>query len=243
MASKTVFITGAARRIGAALARDLHAHGMDIIIHYNTSGSEAKAIADSLNGLRGNSAFLLQSDLLRIDDYTKLIGSVLEFTGRLDVLINNASVFYPTLVGKTTPQQWEEVIGTNMKIPFFLSQACREPLRKTRGCIINIADIHGEMPLKNYPVYSAGKAGLVMLTKALSRELAPDIRVNAVSPGAILWPENMDEAVRKLIVSRTLLKRKGDPQDIADAVRYLIHNADYTTGQILTIDGGRSLYS
>lgn len=240
MTTKTVFITGAARRIGAALARDLHAHGMDIVIHYHTSVQEAESLVDSLNKVRNNSAFMVQADLLKTDTFEKLVATAAGFTGRLDVLINNASVFYPTLIAETTPQDWMEIIGTNMMAPYFLAQACTRHLKQTSGCIINITDIHGAAPLKNYPVYSASKAGLIMLTRALASELGPVIRVNAVSPGAILWPEAPPDAKKQGIVSRTLLKRMGDPQDIASAVRFLINNADYITGQVITVDGGRT---
>ncbi len=239
---RTVLITGAARRIGAALARDLHANGMNVIIHYNKSTEPATALAASLNETRADSAFLLQADLLKVDLYEEVASKAGGFTGTLDVLINNASMFYPTPMGGTTVQQWEELIGTNMKAPYFLAQACSETLRKNTGCIINITDIHGTRPLKDHPVYSAGKAGLIMLTRAMARELGPDIRVNAISPGAILWPEQLTEHKRQEILSRTIMKRPGTPQDICNAARFLITDADYITGQILEIDGGRTLH-
>lgn len=242
MTRKTVFITGAGRRIGAAIVRDLHAYGMDIVLHYHKSKTEAVELAGSLNEQRANSVFLLQADLLTAN-FNEMASSAIGFTGGIDVLINNASAFYPTPVGKTDTAQWEELIGTNLKAPYFLAQACAKYLNESQGCIINVTDIHGETPLKGYPVYSAAKAGLIMLTKALAKELGPLIRVNAVSPGAILWPDSLNEASRKNIISRTLLKRQGNPEDISNAIRYLIQDADYMTGQILTIDGGRTLHS
>lgn len=242
---KTVLITGAARRIGAALARELHSNGMNIIIHYNRSTQAAEELAGSLNDRRRQSAFLLQADLLDVDNHENLVAIAGGFTGRLDVLINNASTFYPTPVGSTTPDDWAGLIGTNMKSPYFLSQACVQYLRETSGCIINITDVHGVRPLKDHPIYSAAKAGLIMLTRALAKELGPDIRVNAVSPGAVLWPEAeaLEEKKKQEILSRTVMKRMGKPEDIAAAVRYLISDADYVTGQIIRVDGGRTLFS
>ena len=242
MTRKTVFITGAGRRLGAALVRDLHDHGMDIVLHYHSSSAEAEALAAALNERRAGSVFLVQADLLAAD-FDTLAARAGAFTGRLDVLINNASAFYPTAVGDTTAAQWEELLGTNLRAPYFLAQACVKALTEARGCVINIADIHGEIPLKGYPVYSAAKAGLIMLTRALAKELGPEIRVNAVSPGAVMWPETLAEPVRKKIISRTLLKRQGTPADVASAVRYLINDAGYMTGQVMTIDGGRTLHS
>lgn len=243
MTRKTVFITGAAVRLGAALARDLHAADMDVIIHYHTSEGPARELAESLNRTRANSAFTLGADLLNTEDYDRLAEEVLSFTGRLDALINNASQFYPTPVGATTPEQWDDIVGTNLKAPYFLAQACAPHLRESGGCLINIADIHGLRPLKGYPVYSAAKAGLVMLTQALARELAPAIRVNGIAPGPILWPEGMPEEVKETIVDRVSLKRQGKTQEISECVRFLINEAGYMTGQILTVDGGRTLYS
>jgi len=242
MTTTTVLITGAARRIGAALTRDLHAHGMNIIIHYHTSKQDASQLAESLNAIRKNSAFLLQANLLETDSFDSIIATAAGFTGKLDVLINNASMFYPTIVGETTPQQWVELFGTNVKAPYFLVQSCLKHLRETRGCIINIADIHGSQPLKDHPVYSAAKAGLIMLTRALAKELGPEIRVNAVSPGAILWPGELSERKKQDILAKTALKHQGRPDDIASAVRFLINDAVYVTGQIINVDGGRVLY-
>lgn len=241
--ANTVLITGSAKRIGAALASDLHAQGMNIVIHYNSSVDDANSLATELNRLRKNSAFLLQADLLKLDSYDEFISSAASHTGRLDVLINNASMFYPTPVGKTTPQHWQELIGTNMMAPFFLAQSAAGLLQQNSGCIINITDIHGTRPLKDHPVYSAAKAGLIMLTKALAKELGPRVRVNAVSPGAILWPEHQPEYKKEQIISRTVLKRMGKPEDIASAVRFLISGADYITGQIMVVDGGRTFFT
>jgi pteridine reductase len=241
--SNTVLITGAARRIGAALARDLHASGMSIVIHYNSSAEDARSLVAELNGIREQSAFLIQADLLKMESYDAFISEAVSHTGRLDVLINNASMFYPTPVGKTTPQHWQELIGTNMMAPYFLAQAAVKFLQENAGCIINITDIHGTRPLKDHPVYSMAKAGLIMLTRALAKELGPGIRVNAVSPGAILWPEGLPEHKKQQIVSRTVLKRMGKPEDIASAVRFLISGADYITGQIMVVDGGRTFFT
>lgn len=242
MTRKTALITGAAHRIGAAIARDLHEHDMDVIIHYNTSAAPARALAEDLNGRRGDSAFLIQADLTGTPDYDAVVGEAAACTGKLDVLINNASRFYPTPVGGTTPDQWREIVESNMQAPFFLSQACVPHLRKTRGCIINLTDIYGSIPLKNYAVYSAAKAGLIMLTRAMARELAPDIRVNGISPGSVLWPEGMSEEAKEAVLSQVSLGRRGTPRDIANGVRFLIEDAAYMTGQILNIDGGRTLY-
>jgi len=242
MSNKTALITGASRRLGAAIARHLHLQGMDIVIHYNRSSREANALADELNALRPDSAMLVQADLNEGSAIEPVVNEAVNFNSRLDVLINNASSFYPTPAAQVTVEQWNDLLNTNLKAPFFLAKSAYSHLRRTTGCIINIADIHADKPLKNYPVYSIAKAGLVMLTRALAREFGPDVRVNAVSPGAIVWPEDMDEATREKITSRTILKRCGDPQDVADAIYYLINNAGYVTGEILVIDGGRSLY-
>lgn len=243
MTRKTVFITGAAVRLGAAIARDLHAFEMDVIIHYHTSEKAAHELAGSLNQMRADSAFALGADLRDTRGYESLMDKVLSFTGRLDVLVNNASSFYPTPLARTTEEQWDDLIGTNLKAPYFLSRACAPHLSGNNGCIINMSDIHGLRPLKGYPVYSAAKAGLNMLTQALARELAPDIRVNAVSPGPILWPEGMNEKAKQEIIERVTLKRQGTTREVSDCIRFLINEAGYMTGQILNIDGGRTLYS
>lgn len=239
---KTVLITGAAHRIGAETTRFLHQHGANIIIHYRNSREGALALQNELQAIRPDSVGLVQGDLLDSNTIDKLISQSLQQFGRLDVLINNASSFYPTAVGQISEDQWDDLIGTNMKAPFFLSQAAAPHLQPQQGCIINIVDIHAERPLKGYPVYSMAKAGLVMMTKALAGELGPDVRVNAIAPGAILWPEHeLDEAMQEKIISRTFLKRRGDPADIAQTALFLITTATYMTGQILAVDGGRSL--
>lgn len=244
MQGKTVLITGGARRVGAAIARMLHASGATLVIHYRGSTKDAHALQDELNALRETSAYLIQADLLNVASLPKLVADTLAFTGRLDVLVNNASSFYPTPIGAIDEKNWDELIGSNLKAPLFLAQAAATELRKHHGCIVNITDIHAERPMKNYVVYSVAKAGLLGATRALARELGPEVRVNAVAPGPILWPEgdpNFDEVSRQRIVSRTVLKRSGEPDDIARAVRYLVLDAPYVTGQVINVDGGRSI--
>ncbi len=238
---KVVLITGAAHRLGAATSRLLHASGMNIVLHYRHSAEAARALADELNAERADSVTILQADLHDTARLPPLVDEAVAAWGRLDVLINNASSFYPTAMGEVTEAQWDDLMGSNLKAPFFLSQAAAPHLRKQQGCIVSIVDIHADRPLRGFPVYSMAKAGLVMMTKSLAAELGPDIRVNAVAPGAIMWPEHLDEAGREKIISRTFLKRKGEPDDIARAIRYLITEATYMTGQILAVDGGRSL--
>jgi len=242
MTPRTVLITGAAHRIGAAIARDLHAHGMDVIIHYNTSAAPARSLADELNAARDDSAFLIQADLTGTADYDAILAEACACTGNLHVLINNASQFYPTPIGATSREQWRDIMESNLQAPFFLSQSCVPHLRKTGGCIINLTDIYGSIPLRDYSVYSAAKAGLIMLTRALARELAPEIRVNAVSPGSVLWPEGMSETAKEAVLQQVSLGRTGTPQDVANSVRFLIEDAGYMTGQVLNVDGGRTLY-
>jgi len=238
---KTALITGAAHRIGATIARHLHQSGANIVLHYRKSNQAAEQLQAELQAQRADSVILIQADLLKTDSLPRLAGEAAARWGGLDILVNNASTFYPTTIGKVTEQQWNDLTGSNLKAPFFLSQAATPYLRERKGTIVNIVDIHAERPLKDYPVYSIAKAGLVMMTRALASELGPDIRVNAVAPGAILWPENdMDEKTRLSIISRTLLKKQGDPADIARAVLYLVA-ADYVSGQVLTVDGGRSV--
>lgn len=238
---KVVLITGAAHRLGAAMARHLHGAGMRIVLHYRRSAEAARALKDELEGQRADSVALVDGDLLDAPRLEGIITDSIAVWGRLDVLINNASTFYATPVGAVTLQQWEDLMGANLRAPFFLAQAAAEELTRREGCIINIVDIHADRPLKDYPVYSMTKAGLVMLTRSLARELGPEVRVNAIAPGAILWPEHLDEATRQTIVQRTALKRSGEPQDIADAALYLIDKANYMSGQVLTVDGGRTL--
>lgn len=241
---KVVLITGAAHRIGAATARTLHAAGANIVLHYRRSRAGAEALQAELNGLRADSVALLQGDLLDTAALPGLVAQAHVAWGRLDVLVNNASTFYPTPVGSVTEAQWEDLMGSNLKAPFFLAQAAAPHLKTERGCIVNIVDIHADRPLREHPVYSMAKAGLVMMTRSLACELGPEVRVNAIAPGAILWPENeMDDTTKARIIERTFLKRQGSPQDIARAALFLIRDADYTSGQVLNVDGGRSLNS
>jgi pteridine reductase len=242
MSNKVALITGAAHRIGATVARTLHAEGMNIVIHYRASREGAQALQKELNDIRPESVVLVQADLLETNKLSALAKEAHKAWGHLDVLINNASTFYPTPVGKIDEKQWDDLMGSNLKAPLFLSQAVAPFLKSSKGCIVNIVDIHADRPLKNYPVYSMAKAGLAMLTKSLAGELGPEVRVNAVAPGAILWPEHeMDEVTKQRIISRTFLKRQGDPTDIAKAIRFLVLDAPYVSGQILAVDGGRSL--
>jgi pteridine reductase len=243
LANKVVLITGAAHRIGATTARRLHAEGMNILLHYRHSREAAENLQTELNASRSDSVHLIQADLHDNANLPKLVEQAIHIWGRLDVLINNASSFYATPVGSVTEAHWEDLIGSNLKAPFFLSQAAAPYLRQQQGCIVSIVDIHAERPLKEFPVYSMAKAGLVMLTKSLACELGPEVRVNAVAPGAILWPENLEESEKAKIISRTFLKRQGEPDDIARAILYLIRDAGYMSGQVLTVDGGRSLNS
>ncbi len=240
---KVVLITGGAKRVGAAICRLLHATGARLMVHYRSSRGEALALAEELNARRADSVALVQADLLDIAGLPRLVHDTVAKFGRLDVLINNASSFYPTEVGRITLDNWDDLMGTNLKAPLFLSQAAADALRHAHGCIVNIADIHAERPMKAYVVYSIAKAGLVAMTKSLAHELGPNVRVNAIGPGPIIWPEDdptFDEAERRRIIAHTLLKREGSPEEIARAVKFLIYEATYTTGQMLAVDGGRS---
>lgn len=241
---KVVLITGGAKRVGAAICRRLHAAGANLMVHYRSSAAEARALKSELNAGRAGSVALIQADLLKMTALAGLIKDTVKEFGRLDALINNASSFYPTPVGEITEKAWDDLIGTNLKAPLFLSQAAAKDLRKTQGCIVNIIDIHAEFPMKNYVVYTAGKGGLLALTRSLARELGPEVRVNGIAPGTILWPEDdswKDEVSRKRIVNQTALKRIGEPDDIAKAVEFLIAAAPYVTGQVIAVDGGRSV--
>ena len=240
---KIVLITGGAKRVGAATCRMLHARGARLMVHYRSSVDAAQALADELNATRANSCTLVQGDLLQIERLPLLVEATLKQYGRLDVLVNNASSFYPTEVGQITADNWDDLIGTNLKAPLFLAQAAADALRQAHGCIVNIADIHAERPLKTYVVYSIGKAGLVAMTKSLAHELGPQVRVNAIAPGPIMWPENdptFDDGERRRIIEHTALKREGQPEDIARTLAFLVYDAPYITGQILAVDGGRS---
>ena len=240
--NQTVLITGAARRVGAEIARTLHAAGANIVIHYHASGVAAIALAEELNRQRPESAAIVAAQLLDFGAPEKLLAATLEEFGRLDILINNASTFYATPFGRITVQQWDDLMGSNLKAPLFLSQAAAPSLRAQRGLIINMIDIHGFRPLRAHPVYSSAKAGLAMLTRALARELGPEIRVNGIAPGPVLWPEGeMDEELKREIVEKTALKRHGTPQDIARTALFLAKDAPYITGQIISVDGGRSI--
>lgn len=235
-------ITGAGKRIGACIARKLHSAGANVAIHYRGSKGPALAVATELNELRPGSAITVGADLLDIAGLPALVDEIIEQTDRLDILVNNASSFYPTPVGKMTEDQWDDLIGTNLKAPLFLTQACVPQLRTSRGAIVNIVDIHAQRPLRDHTIYGPAKAGLAMLTRTLARDLAPDIRVNGVSPGAILWPEDgMPDKVKDTILRQVPMKRPGEPGDIADCVLYLVRDADYVTGQIIAVDGGRSI--
>jgi pteridine reductase len=239
---RCVLVTGGARRLGEAIARRLHAGGAAVAIHHRASGDEADSLVAELNALRAGSATAFACDLLEIDRLAPLVERVLERFGRLDVLVNNASSFMPTPVGAITAAQFDDLIGTNLRAPLFLSQAAAPALRATRGLILNMADIHGLRPLKAHPVYSSAKAGLVMLTKSLARELGPEIRVNAIAPGPVLWPEGgIDDELQCEIVGKTALKRSGSPDDIARAAYFFAAESPYVTGQILAVDGGRSV--
>ena len=214
------------------------------MVHYRTSTKEARALQAELNLKRADSVALIQADLLNLATLPNLVSDTMKRFGKLDVVINNASSFFPTVVGEINNKAWDDLIGTNLKAPLFLLQAAAAQLKKNHGCIVNIVDIHAERPMKNYVVYSTAKAGLVNLTRSLARELAPEVRVNGVAPGAIIWPEDeawSDELSRQRIINSTLLKRVGEPQDIAKAVYFLITDAPYITGQIIAVDGGRSI--
>jgi pteridine reductase len=243
MQGKVVLITGGAKRVGAAIGRLLHASGANLMIHYRSSVDEARALQDELHAVRPDSVALIQADLLDVSGLPSLINQTVATFGGLDVLVNNASSFYPTPIGTITMKDWDNLMGSNLIAPMFLSQAAAPELKKRRGCIVNIADIHAERPMKSYVVYSVAKAGVVGLTKSLARELGPLVRVNAVAPGPIMWPEddpNFDEVSRQRIVSHTILKTAGGPDDIARAVRFFAIDAPYVTGQVLAVDGGRN---
>lgn len=241
---QVVLITGGAKRVGAAICRELHANGAQLMIHYKTSINEARALQAELNLQRANSVAIIQGDLLNIAVLPSLVHETINQFGRLDVLINNASTYYPTEIGKIDEESWHDLVGSNLKAPMFLAQAAAGELRKNHGCIVNITDMHIERPKKGYVVYSVAKAGLVTLTKSLAHELSPEVRVNAVAPGPVQWPESnpqFDEVYRQRVISQTLLKTIGTPQDIAKAVKFLVADAPFITGHVLAVDGGRSL--
>ncbi len=245
MTAPVVLITGAARRVGAEIARSLHAAGANLVLHYRDSAAAAETLAAEFNARREKSALAVRQDLRDVAGLAVLVGQVVAHFGRLDALVNNASSFYATPLGSIDAAAWDDLIGSNFKGPLFLSQAAAPELVKARGCIVNITDIHAERPLKGYPLYCAAKAGLLGLTRALALELAPAVRVNAVAPGPIEWPETTSDfppAERASIIDHTLLKRVGSPADIARTVKFLIFDAPYITGQVINVDGGRTAH-
>jgi pteridine reductase len=240
---KVVLITGGAKRVGAAICRRLHAAGANLMLHYRASAGEARLLQAELNGARADSVALIQADLLDLKAMPSLVEQTVQRFGRLDALVNNASSFYASPIGDITAAIWDDLMGTNLRAPMFLAQAAAPTLKRSQGAIVNIADIHADRPLKNYVVYSVAKSGLVALTRSLARELAPEVRVNAVAPGPILWPDDasFDEVSRQRIISHTLLKREGTPDDIAKAVHFLLADATYMTGETINVDGGRHI--
>jgi pteridine reductase len=243
---KTALVTGAAARIGASIVEALHERGCDVLLHYNSSQEAARRLADRLNTARSDSAFLVSAELSSPAGVEHLASETKSRFSRLDILVNNASRFYPTLPGETLAWQWDDLLNSNLRGPYFLVQALLGELRAAQGAVINLVDVHADRPMRGHAVYCISKAGMAMMTRALARELGPGIRVNGVAPGAILWPENEQAGIdkqggRQAILSRTALGRIGEPADIAGAVCYLALDAPYITGQILAVDGGRSL--
>jgi len=243
-------VTGAARRLGAAIARGLHAAGHDLALHYRSSAADMQALVDELEARRSGSTLVLQADLAQFDRLPELVAQTVGRFGRLDALVNNASGFTPTPLGAVTPAQWDALFASNARAPFFLAQAAAPHLAAARGAIVNLLDIHAQRPLRDHAVYCMAKAALAMATRALALELAPDVRVNAIAPGAILWPEppapaqaggDSDDARRAALLARTPLGRTGTPEEVAEAVRWLLQDATYCTGEILRLDGGRLL--
>ena len=242
LVGRVALITGGAKRLGNAIAHALHREGMQLVIHYRSSKAGAEALVDELNALRAGSAAAMGCDLLDTRALPQLVAQAVIRFGRLDMLVNNASSFYPTPIGAITEQHWDDLLGTNLKAPLFLAQAATPALRATQGLILNMVDIHAQRPLPAHTVYSVAKAGLATLTRSLARELGPDIRVNGIAPGPVLWPEQpMSAELQQEIISKTALKRQGSPQDIARAALYFAKDAPYVTGQILAVDGGRSI--
>ena len=241
---KVILITGAVKRIGEAIARRLHADGARVAIHTRHSVLAANRLAETLNAIRPKSAIVVTADLVEPNAAARVVAEVLSCYERLDGLVNNASSFFPTPIGSIDLDAWNDLVGSNFMAPLFLSQAAAPFLQKTKGAIVNITDIHAERPLRNYPLYCAAKGALLALTRSLAVELGPQVRVNAVAPGAILWPENkaFDRSERQAIVAHTLLEREGSPEDIARAVQFLFLNAPYITGQVINVDGGRTAH-
>lgn len=243
LGGKVALVTGAARRLGEAIARTLHAHGANLVLHYNTSAGDAQRLAQALNELRAASAVTARADLLNPRAAAALVEQALTAWGHLDILVNNASTFYPTPFGTVTEAQWDDLLGSNLKGPFFLCQAAAAHLTPRHGCIVNMVDVYAKSPLATFPAYSIAKAGMHMLTKSLAKELGPHVRVNGIAPGTILWPElPQDELERRHLIAHTVLQRRGEAEEIAAAALYLIRDATYTTGHVLTVDGGRHLY-
>jgi len=242
VADPVALITGGARRIGAAIAETLHDAGFNVVIHFRSSRPAALALRRRLENRRPDSVRLIAADLASVNAIEALVAEAVGGWGRLDVVVNNASAFYPTPLGEASEAQWEELLASNLKAPFFLSQAAFPQLRLQGGCIVNITDVYGLRPRRGYPIYSVAKAGLTALTRALALEMAPDVRVNAVAPGAILWPERpVAEADRQALLDAVPLRRMGTEADVTRAVRYLVCDAPYVTGQVIAVDGGRSL--
>lgn len=244
LVGQVALITGAARRIGAEIARLLHEAGMNIVLHYHSSGEDADSLCQLLNKLRSQSAITIQADLQEMERSKLLVEQAVQVFGRLDVLVNNASRFYRTEIGKITEYAWDDIINSNLKAPFFLAQAAASYLAVNQGSIINITDIHAERPLRDYSIYCISKSGLLMMTKVLAKELGPLVRVNAIAPGAILWPEGdnlLTDKEKQKIIDSTILQRSGTPLDIAKAVLFFVADATYITGQVLNVDGGRTL--
>jgi pteridine reductase len=243
LAGKIALITGGARRVGAAIARELHAAGANVVIHHHRSLDAAQKLCAELEQSRPNSTLRLTADLLDVASLGTLVEATHRHFGQLDILVNNASTFYPTPVGEITLEHWDDLIGSNLKAPLFLSQAAAPALRMSNGLILNIVDIHGMRPLRRYPTYSIAKAGLIMLTKSLARELGPEVRVNAIAPGPVMWPADgvADPALQKKIIDKTALKRSGSAMDIARTALFFAADAPFITGQIMAVDGGRSV--
>lgn len=235
-------ITGAGRRVGAVIARTLHDAGYDLALHYRHSADAAQGLADELEQQRAGSTTLVHAELAELDALPALVGSVLARFGRLDALVNNASAFYPTPVGSATPAQWNELFASNAQAPFFLAQAATPALRRAGGAIVNLVDIYAERPLANHPIYCMAKAALLAMTRALALDLGPQVRVNAVAPGAVMWPsEGKPYDDKQAMLERTPLKRAGAPEDVASAVLWLLRDAPFVTGQVIRVDGGRTL--
>lgn len=235
-------VTGAARRIGACIARTLHAAGHDLALHYHGSQTHMQALQAELEAVRAGSVQTLRADLAQFDRLPEMIARTVGHFGRLDALVNNASTFFATDFGSATPQQWDALFAVNVRAPYFLAQAAAPHLRRTRGAIVNITDLYARQPLAGHALYSMSKAALEQMTRALALELAPEVRVNAVAPGAILWPQDDDDAQRRqAILARTPLARTGQVQEVADAVLWLLRDAGFTTGHSLPLDGGRGL--